>query len=199
MYDRTIALGFNWFEAENETNQRNGNLYRLEAVTHFSNGNTKPGKDGVSPRQYLCKKMNRVKDQKEVADAKKKEEKKAKSEMKAMIKMIKKAPSLFRDKRLSDPNFDIRKKISEADIARVEKEIKEVKAMQTVIPPASDFVSSRASTALVEHMSTSNTQQSLLFIFILHSTDERYHPRTDRVYIGCICIVDRVLSPDGRR
>jgi len=96
--------------------------------------------------------MVAVKAQKEAAEAKKKDDKKAESRMNAMIKKIERAPSLFGGNCLSDPNFDILKKISEADIARAEKEIEAVEAMQTVIPPASDLVSSRASTALVEHM-----------------------------------------------
>ena len=167
-YDRTIVLGFIWKRAKNVTKNANyrGSQYELETVTHFSNNNSDPYYDGGSPRQFLHNKISDVKNQKKAADAKKKEEKKAESQMKAKIKMIKKAPSLFRDKCLSDPKFDILKKISEADIARAEREIKEVEAMQTVIPPASDLVSSRASTALVEHMSTSNTQQSLLFILL---------------------------------
>ena len=155
MYDRTIALGFNWFEAENETNKRRGNLYRLDAVTDFTNNiNLHPSHDTGSPRKYLYTKMCcNIKDHLKVAKAKKENEKKAKSEMKAMIKRIEKASSLFGGNCLSDPKFDILEKISEADIARAEKEIEAVEAMQTVIPPASDLVSSRASKyALVEHM-----------------------------------------------
>ena len=170
-YNRTIRLGFIWKRAKNITknaraNHYRGSQYKLETVTHFSNNISNPANDGGSPRQFFYNKMGDVKNQEKVAKAKKENDKKAESEMKAKIKMIKKAPSLFRDKCLSDSNFDVRKKITEDDIARAEKEIKEVESMQTVIPPASDLVSSRASNALVEHMSTSNTQ-SLLFIILL--------------------------------
>jgi len=155
MYDRTIRLDFVWNRARKVTNgRRRGNLYELEAVTEFSNNiNLHPNLDSGSPRQSLFGRMHRHDDQKEAADAKKENEKKAESEMKAMIERIERAHSLFGGNCLSDPKFDIHKKISEADIARAEREIEEVEAMQTVIPPASDSVSSRASTtALFEHM-----------------------------------------------
>ena len=125
----------------------------MVAVTHFSNNNDDPASDGGSPRQNLYNKMKAVKAQEKAAKSKKENEKKAESEMKAKLKRIERAPSLFGDKCLSDPDFDILEKISEADIARAEKEIEAVEAMQTVIPPASDLVSSRASKyALVEHV-----------------------------------------------
>ena len=127
----------------------------MDAVTDFTNNiNLHPSHDTGSPRKYLYTKMCcNIKDQENTAKAKEKEEEEKKSQMKAMIKKIERAPPLFGPGNcLSASNFDVRKKISKADIARAEKEMKEVKAMQTVIPPTSDSVSSRASTALVEHM-----------------------------------------------
>ena len=93
--------------------------------------------------------MGVYKDQAKAAKAKKEKEKKKKEEKKAMLERIEKANPLFGPgKCLSVSNFDVRKKISEADITQAEKEMKAVQAMQTVIPPTSDLVSSRASNAL---------------------------------------------------